>query len=201
VDCGRGSKGRLQGAHPTPTAVQAGEPAPASNLTQLLPVLNCSVHSRFCNLLVCSPRAATFERQLLPRRVYSGSNPTRAGGTDSKPNMGRSEASAKGCNAQGQQAAAKHADPRAVPPAGRSSTASGSEYDADSQGGGSLDYPCSRNSGGGGGRGKHGGGDPDFDEDFLEVDPFDTAVEQLYEKRWAMQRPESLLGCVREPCS
>lgn len=57
--------------------------------------------------------------------------------------------------------------------------------DSDSVGG-SLDYPGSRHSGGGGGSGRKGrrGGD-DSDDDFLEVDPFEAAVEQLYEKRAA----------------
>ncbi|PSC68232.1 Interferon-related developmental regulator 1 [Micractinium conductrix] len=64
----------------------------------------------------------------------------------------------------------------------KSSGASGSERgDADSLNG-SLDYPGGSRASGGGRRGGRGA-DPDFDEELLEVDQFDVAVEQLYEKR------------------
>ncbi|KAL4447978.1 hypothetical protein ABPG75_005197 [Micractinium tetrahymenae] len=69
----------------------------------------------------------------------------------------------------------------------RRSSAAGSDMGDSDSVGGSLDYPGSRTSGGGGGgsgrKGRRGG--DDSDEDFLEVDPFDAAVEQLYEKRAA----------------
>ena len=61
-------------------------------------------------------------------------------------------------------------------PAGKSSNA-GSEYDGESVGSGDFG---SRASGGG----RRGQRDPDFDEEVLEVDPFEAAVELLYEKRW-----------------
>lgn len=63
----------------------------------------------------------------------------------------------------------------AVPDAGKSSTA-GSEHDTESLG--SLEYG-SRASGGG----RRAQREPGFEEELVEVDPFDTAVEQLYEKR------------------
>lgn len=68
--------------------------------------------------------------------------------------------------------------------------------DSDSVGG-SLDYPGSRHSGGGGGSGRKGrrGGD-DSDDDFLEVDPFEAAVEQLYEKRCAPGNASERQGCA-----
>lgn len=63
--------------------------------------------------------------------------------------------------------------------AGKSSTAGSEPGDSDS-----LDYPGSRTSGGGRRGGRRGGGDSDYEEELMEVDPFDAAVEQLYEKRW-----------------
>lgn len=63
-------------------------------------------------------------------------------------------------------------------PAGKSS-AGGSEHDSESL--------CSREELGSRSGGRRGSGARDRDEDYeeLEVDPFDTAVEQLYEKRCA----------------
>lgn len=60
----------------------------------------------------------------------------------------------------------------------RKSSTAGSEVGSDTS---SLEAPGSRTSGGR--KGRRGGGDPDFEEDLLEVDPFEVAVEQLYEKR------------------
>lgn len=62
--------------------------------------------------------------------------------------------------------------------AGKSSTG-GSEYDGDSVGGSERGSSLKASGRGKGNR----GGDQDSDYEELEVDPFDTAVEQLYEKR------------------
>ncbi|EFN57609.1 hypothetical protein CHLNCDRAFT_142687 [Chlorella variabilis] len=58
----------------------------------------------------------------------------------------------------------------------RKSSTAGSEHDTESLG--SLEYG-SRASGGG----RRAQREPGFEEELVEVDPFDTAVEQLYEKR------------------
>lgn len=99
--------------------------------------------------------------------------------------MGRSEplqpqeGLCSGLHANTPSAADKHPFPPAalfLLGAGKSSLG-GSEQDAESLAG-SVERG-SRASGGG----RRGQRDPDFEEEALEVDPFDAAVEQLYEKR------------------